>query len=72
MFTDTEIGLMLKHRRDLAAYAGEAQAIVDSRDNEIARLRRQLAAAQRRTGDLVLSRGREHNELIAHRIAARN
>ena len=69
MFTDTEIGLMLRHRRQMASFEQDAQAIVDGQDATIARLQRQLAATQRQNSDLVLSRGQARNEVLARRLA---
>lgn len=69
MFTDVEIGLAMRHRRQLAAYAGEAQLIVDAKNDELARVRRALAAAQRQNGDLILERGSARNEVLARRLA---
>lgn len=72
MFTDVEIMMAMRHRRDLAAYAADAQRIVDGKDNTIARLHRQLAAAQRQNGDLILARGQARNEILIHRLADRH
>lgn len=72
MFTDAEIGLKMAHDRNIRAMTNEAQVIIDGQGNELARLRRQLAAAQRQGKDLLLERGRDRNEAIALRIAARN
>jgi len=71
MFTDTEIALSMRNRADLRAVTGHAQGIIDSQHAEVVVLQRQLAAVRRQNGDLILERGRDRNELIAARIAAR-
>lgn len=43
--SDTEFGLMLRHKRELHNFASEAQAVVDRQDREIVRLRKQLSAS---------------------------
>ena len=71
MFTDTEIGLVMRHRREMAAFAQDAQSIVDGKDATIARLQRQLAAERGKNSDLVLDRGRARNDILARRLIDR-
>lgn len=72
MFSDVEIGLAMKHRRDLAVYAADAQEIVDGKNIEIARLRSALAETHRQNGDLILARGQSRNEILAKRLTDRH
>jgi len=68
MFTDNEIGLMMRHSRELNSFANDAQALVDRQDREIARLRRQLSAAQTDAAELRREKGRRAiDELLAIR-----
>jgi hypothetical protein len=50
MFSDTEIGLVLAHDRELRAHTAQAQGLLHSKNDEIALLRGALAAARRDLG----------------------
>lgn len=46
MWTDSEVGMAMAHRRQTRAFANSAQALVDEMDTDIEQLRAQLAAAR--------------------------
>lgn len=58
MFTDTEIGLAIRHGSEMRAFAGEAQTLVSEMDRDIRTLRRKLAAANAEIANLKLDAGR--------------
>lgn len=45
MFTETEIALGMRYTREVDELSRDAQRLIDSKNAEIARLRRQLSAA---------------------------
>jgi hypothetical protein len=69
MFTDSEIGLAMRHRADVRAVTGHAQGIIDAKHSEVVALQYALAAARRQNADLILERGRVGNEMISRRLA---
>lgn len=69
MFTDTEIGLILRHRGELAEATNVGQGIINRQHAEILALRRQLAATTATAEELLEERGRRNAELVARRIA---
>lgn len=50
--TEVEFGLARGYNRSLDALQAQAQSIIDDKDREIIRLRRQLAAANARVAEL--------------------
>lgn len=68
MFSDELIGMDIAHRRELRQFGQQAQGLVDELDADIRRLRRQLAAAQRSNGELLLERGRRNNARLMARM----
>lgn len=71
-FTDGEAGLALGFQSALRREAAHADAAIEARDNEITRLRRQLAHANMSNRELLLERGRRHCDRIAAAIANRH
>lgn len=68
MFTDTEVGLIMRHNREMSSFTADAQRLVDRQDREIAKLRRQLSAAQTDAAELRREKGaRAIDELLAIR-----
>jgi hypothetical protein len=45
MFSDTEIGLVLAHDRELRSHTAQAQGLLDAKNSEIGLLRAALAKA---------------------------
>jgi len=71
MFTDTEVGLMLAHKRNADGIVREANAVIDGKDAHIAALEALLIREQGKNRDLVLERGQRNAELLAARIGRR-
>ncbi len=46
MFTDVEIGLMMRHNREMGALTRDAQRLVDRKDSQIRNLQFALAASR--------------------------
>jgi hypothetical protein len=58
MFTDGEIMLSQRHRADLRAYAGSAQAILDRKDGELVAA---LTEIQRLEGELAIEKAKRQS-----------
>lgn len=58
MFTDSEIMLAQRHRADLRAYAGSAQAIIDSKHEELGMA---LARIRQLEGELAIERAKRQS-----------
>lgn len=71
MFTDTEMALMIAHKRNADGIVADANAIIDSKDARIAALEARLVREQGKNRNLVLERGQRNAELLASRIGRR-
>jgi hypothetical protein len=58
MFTDTEIMMAQRHRADLRAYAGSAQAIIDSKHAELSAA---LVRIRQLEGELALEKAKRQS-----------
>jgi hypothetical protein len=58
MFTDTEIMLSQRHRADLRAYAGSAQQIIDSKNEELGMA---LARIRQLEGELAIEKAKRQS-----------
>lgn len=68
MFTDTEIGLMMRHNRQMSTFTRDAQRLVDSKDTQIENLRLALAASRAANRDLKADVGRARlDDILAMR-----
>lgn len=65
--TEAEFILARNYNRDVNQLQAAAQGIIDRKDNEIIRLRRQLAAAQRRIAELEEDVGEGNLEILTGR-----
>lgn len=63
--TDGELGLAFGFATRIRADQRAAQTAVNSRDNEIARLRRRVAALERENAGLIAERVGRHQQRIA-------
>lgn len=72
MFTDTEIGLMLAHKRNADGIVADANQIIDGKDQRIAALEAMLVREQGKNRNLVRERGQRNAELLAARIGRRS
>lgn len=71
MFTDTEMMLMMMHKRNVSAVIADAQGIVDRKNDRIAVLEAALVREQRKNAGLISERGQRNAELLATRIGRR-
>lgn len=68
MFTDTEIGLMMRHNREMNTLTRDAQALVDHKDRQIAKLHRALEATRKVNSSLLADVGRSRiDDILAVR-----
>lgn len=72
MFTDTEVGLMLAHKRNADGIVREANAVIDGKDAHIAALEAMLVREQLKNAGLVRERGQARNAVLAARLAGRH
>lgn len=68
VFTDVEIGLMMRHKREMNGLAGDAQRIIDRQHVQLQNLRFALEAQRAINGDLKADVGRSRiDDILAIR-----
>lgn len=74
MFTDVEIGLMMRHQREMKGLTSDAQTLVDRKDRQIAKLHRALESAWLVNSSLLADVGRSRIDdiLVVRALKARS
>lgn len=67
--SDGEMGLAMGFGARLRADARQAQAVVDSKNSEIARLRRQIAQLERENAQLKADRTSRHRAVLLESLS---